>query len=795
MKFNLNKIPIYFFTLLILLIVIFIFTLKIIKLSTDFQEKELISSNIYSEIKVYENTNGIPHIIANSELDVYFALGYYHAKDRLWQMDFYRRYAQGRLSEIFGEKLLETDLFMRGINFEEIANKSFDSASVKSKKILKKYSDGINFYIEKFNHRLPFEFGTLSYKPEKWTEKDSYLISKLLTFELSFSFWLDLLYSQIVYKLDNIRAADFLNFKSNNIVVNSNDDIKDFSNIDFLTLVGKLPINTSNGGSNSWAVNSVIESDTLTMLANDPHLTIGVPSRWYQAHLTSENLNVTGYSIPGIPGIIIGRNDSVAWGITNMMADICDLYLINKIDDDYYISKNGEKTKFRFTRDTILIKNRESHIYYKKETNMSTILSDVHLWKNNKNKFFENFDICFDWTAKYTSDEFLSLHNLNKSGNAKDIDNSLKDWSGPPLIFNYITKDREIGKLAAGILPVRTKTNPNLLNPYSDNEYHWQGFYNANSIISFQKDNKIIVSANEDISNSSVKFISNYWEPNSRFDRIKSYLSEKTNPSMRDMQIIQLDNYSPYAKELLQIVKPTLEDYYSELNNQEKILVDKLLNWNYIISKELNESLLYIIFIKNLIELTYKDELGERLYKQFTFISNRPYTSILNSLYSNSILFDDITTEEIENKDIIIIYAIKKTISELKDKFGKELFNYKLADYKYLQLNHIFSNENFFSPSLSLGPFPMGGDNTTIYNTETRITNTDSVIISASMRFISEINDSIIYTVIPGGSSGDPMSSNYSDQIQLWLNGGYIRLNSSRFPDKNSELKTSFVRP
>jgi len=794
-----RSIPAFLITLIVLLIAILIFSINITRIGLDSNYSEIISPKLEDEVEVFENFNGIPHIIAKKENDLFFAIGYYHAKDRLWQMDIMRRAAEGRLSEAFGEKTLKQDLFLRSIEMGDLAQKSLRKMSAKSIEILKSYSAGVNSFIKNNKSKLQFEFGALDYEPEEWLPYHSVLIGKLMAFEMSFSFWSDYALSEIAMKIGRERAVDFIpndietlipsQLDTNNILLPELD-----SNF-ILSLIADF--GSGYTGSNSWAISYNDDNEKHMILANDPHLPINLPSRWYQMHISSPNINVIGYSIPGNPSIIAGRNDSITWGITNVMADICDIYLVKKgKNDDYYIDENGKEIEFEFIRDTIKINGKESHQYYRKRTKMSALLSESHIWNEDisRHKFFNEYNICFDWVGNKESDEVKCLYDLNKAKNYNDFKTSLEQWSAPALVFNYADKTGKVAKLPVGNIPDRGKTDPSFINPYWDKEYRWKGYKSLIGIGEQVINNDgYVLAANNNFYPEGV-FISHNWEPDSRAKRIDQLLSEKNFTTIRDFEFMQMDNFSPFAFDLLKLTLPTLARVKEKLNDHEKKAFNKLLKWNTILSKDLNEPLIYNFYKRSLIEETIKDEIGLNCYKHYSFLTNYPDRLILQLLKTdNHILFDNINTSKKENKEVIIFRSFRKAIKNLIDIYGIDgISNLTYGEVRKLELNHLFGDNKFIGPAVNLKPVGLGGDNTTLFNTESRHTKPNEVVVSASMRFITDMSDSLVYMILPGGSSGDPMSSNYGDQVQLWLNGGYLKLNMNKIPTSDFKLKSKF---
>ncbi len=826
---------------IMIVIVSFVFFNDIATKSHEGAFENYSSSVIKQKVEIFKNSYGIPHIIAGNEHDVFFTLGYMHAQDRLWQMDYFRRTGRGRLSEIFGKRTVIYDKFMRAINFISIAEMIYASLDNESKQILKSYSDGVNFYINENSGSLPFEFGALSYKPAPWHPVDCVIIERLLAFELSISFWGDIAFGDIGVKLSENKAMqlipgypddvpyilDTIDIRHEKKVrpllqsilsYNRKTDKKDRSRIsrlagsyfDFMKKMKKdLGFEGSAVGSNSWAIQKP-DADTLTtyaLLANDPHLRLGLPPRWYQVHITCPEMNITGLTIPGIPLFVIGRNDYISWGVTNIMLDDCD-YFIEKLDSaktSYFTDEKGNKAPLQYVRDTILVKNSDDIEYYKRITRRSTVISDNHIMEKTKdllhfkpdtNFFREDYCLTFSWTGTYFSNEFSAVYKIMKSRNWQDFLAGVHIWGVPGLNFTYADIHGNIGIAPSGMIPQRGRSNPNLFTPGWVQNTSWDGVSRYNNFDSIYNPVKgYVVSANNKTSRNLKQFVTNYWEPPSRSVRITDllieYMNYHTGYSARDAQVMQIDLLSPYAGKFLDVTLPVLETGQKYLNKQELKALDKLIEWDQIISMQQPASAIYNAFLERVIYNTFIDNLGERLYREYCFISNIPTRKILELLDNNDIFwFDDIRTKKYETMDYIIIKSFKDAVAKLSDYFaGKALEEWHWGDLHTVTLKHPLSENNFLEPALTIGPFPMGGNNTTINCTEYKYYEPFDVVIGASTRFITDMQDSIVYTTVPGGISGQPMEVNFGDQVQLWLNGGYLELPASRIPGDDFKLR------
>ncbi|MCX6147772.1 MAG: penicillin acylase family protein [Candidatus Kapabacteria bacterium] len=807
---------------IILIASLIIFLVKFLNSSQSNLKGEFTSDKISNEFSIYRNFYGVPHIVAQNDKDMYFASGYVQAQDRLFQMDYYRRIGYGRLSEILGSKALNTDKFFRCLAIRELAKDSYKLAPEETKIVLQSYCDGINNFIENTNE-YSFEFGALNYLPEKWTPVDCYVISKLYAFEMSFSYWSDMALGAIADRIGIQKTQELIPssqtkgpFVLEDITAEiNNSDSKNQSNIIFenktikfssyLSLLNEIKevtgFNVSAVGSNSWVRKKSNKINSGAILANDPHLQIGLPSKWYQIHLSSPSSNLTGFSVPGIPFVLIGRNDSIAWGITNLMNDDFDLFFEKMEGNDFYFSsKTNIKEKIKYTIDSIKVANGKTHLFYLRKTDRSYIISDNDklLDSNTKSKdFMKKYVLTFNWTANEKSDEITSMLKISKSNNWNDFQNSLNNWISPALNFTYCDTKCNIGLKVTGAFPKRDSCMPNLPNPGWLSGYNWKGFHYANELpVIYNPIKGFVATANNKIMKTIPFFISNLWEPNSRALRVNELLSEVSEYNYRDAELNQLDIYSHYANDLLKLTLPVLNKNNSYFTNEIKKNLILLNKWDYFVTNQSLAANIYSEFVEKLIVNTFEDELGQYLLNEYVIIGNLPSRKLLELLENNDKYWFDIkSTNFVENRDFIILKSFSDAVISLKIKSQKaKTKNYNYGMNHILNLKHVLSDNNFLRKSVGIDGLELSGDNTTINNTEAKMNKRNEVIVGASMRFIADMQDSVIYSVLPGGVSGDVVSSNYSNQIQLWLRGGYIKIPTSRSPAKDFELFVKFSK-
>ncbi|HRP01980.1 MAG TPA: penicillin acylase family protein [Candidatus Kapabacteria bacterium] len=812
MFFDLNK------TLAILLTIIIFIAISItfvIYLIDDKSETELNwhTNKILNEATIHENNYGVGHIQATNDEDLFFAVGYYQAEKRLWQMDFLRRFSTGELSEIFGKEALDIDKFIRCFEIKNISVRNWDSLSGKSQSIIQSFTNGINYYIDTHKNDLPIEFALLEYEPKPWEAWQTIAISKAMTFEFSFGIWIDIINGQIASKLGEnylkYFIPNFSDFKFNEALDKNKINV-DSNYIKTLTKMNETFGTLQSGiGSNCWTTGGTTSQGNELILANDPHTAISVPARWLEVHISNDNFNTVGLMIPGIPLPIIGRNDNISWGITSLLIDDFD-YHIEKLSKDkrFYYTNDTTKNKLVYIADTIKIKNSEPYLYYIKKTNISAIISESHLSRNLKSyssgkyypetAYFNNNALSFQWIGNKISDEILTMYKINRSENFNEFQSAFNTWVSPGLSFHYVGTDKLIKIVPAGEVPIREQShNPLIPQASYKHRYKWLGYeklYNT-SIISDTKQDGYLLSANN-LYVQSTNYITNYQEPDSRFKRINEVLAIEKPNNISRTKYLQMDQKSVYSKELLDVALKVLSTKQSLLNNLEIKALNKLNTWNNTLSSRDVAASIYTLFFSNLLKNTFSDELGNSLMSQYTFLNSISTRKLLEAITKDEEkIFDNVSTKEIENRDYIIFVSFRDAIKEGINFFeSKNISTWHYGKLHEITPSHILNRSPELSSVFKFDKFSIGGDNTTILNSGWNYNKKYEASVYPSVRFVCNLQDTVVYMVLPGGISGNPQSVNYKDQYQLWLNGGYISVPISRAINSDFKRKVSFSK-
>lgn len=807
----------------ILFSILFIFLIggyfieKMLKSSLPEYSGELKTDGIKKDIEIFRDSMAIPYIFAESDEDAAFALGYLHAQDRLFSMDLVRRAGEGRLSEILGEKTIPFDKMFRTVGIKRTIEKNINLYDPKVIRILESYSDGVNLFIKNFKGNYPIEFDILGYDPYEWEPIHSLIIVRLMGWELNMSWWVDFTFAQIVQKFGKEKALEILpDYPENSPYVIQTEYKKLASLNSSLIETDKqfrnfLGIYGTHLGSNNWVVNGKMSSSGKPIIANDPHLAFSAPGKFYAAVIKSKDLNndktgwnAAGVTIPGVPGIVIGKNEDIAWTMTNIMNDDADFY-IEKIDSsgkNYFL--NNTWKELRIIKDTIKVKDADDYIFEIKETHRGPIISEIHpgtfLFSEEQIKMPA---ISMKWLGNEFSDELNAFLKLNNAKNIPDVRAAMKDFSLPGQNFVIADKEGNIGYVFGARVPLRKSSNPTLIFDGTTTENDWLGYLAPNELpYLFNPSQNYIASANNKVVKNFKYHISNLWEPSSRIERILELLNSKNIHSKEDFMEYQIDVYSPYAKKLVKYILDSFNGIKIHDKNLQQSL-ELLSEWDFEMNSQSQAPAIYSVFFIELLKNTYYDEMGKELYNQFVFIANVPYRSIIQIIENpNSSWFDDIKTKKKETRDEIIRKSLSDALTQLEQKLGKNIANWQWGNIHKVIFKHSFSGQSaVLDKFINIGAYSIGGDGTTIFNTEYPLFESNKEIsllnhepfeniLGPQIRFVYDFeNQEDLFLILTTGQSGNVLSKHYNDMTKYWIEGKYINVKTDEQSIRNSKNK------
>lgn len=794
-------------TILIILIVLSGITYLMLKNTLPKHDGEVKLEGLSAEVKVYRDNWGIPMIKAESDEDAAFAIGFVHAQERLFQMDMARRAGEGRLSEVLGSSTLTFDKMFRTVGIYKIAKASFPKLNPLSKKILIAYSKGVNQYLLEAKGNYSPEFDVLGYDPYPWKPEHSLVIAKLMGWELNISWWTDLMFSHLIQKFGETKARELIPDFPQNAPTIIPSFLQSLSSIskglievdkNYREFVG---FSGTHIGSNNWVVNGNKSVFGKPMIANDPHLAFTAPGRWFFTMIKSKDWNVEGFTIAGMPAVVIGKNQNISWAMTNVMADDADFYAerIDSSGTKYLL--DGNWRELVIAKDTIHVKGSDDIVYEIKKTHRGSIISDIHPFKKiYPNTEVETATLSMRWTGQDLSDEMFAALSLNKAKNWEDFKEALRYFTMPGQNFVYADAHGNIGYVCAAKLPIRSSNSPSLIYDGTRSDFDWKGYVPYEEMPKlYNPFQNFIASANNKTISGFPYHISNIWEPSSRIERITELLNAKEKHSLIDFKNYQNDFISPYARKLTKHLLSSFEDV--KLNDKNlKTTLNLFENWNGEMDMRSQVPTIYSFFLKNLIQNIVGDEMSKDLLKEYVFVANIPYRKIEEFMESNSSFIDNIKTNAVETIDDILRKSLVDALSELENNYGKDVTNWQWGEIHKVTFKHMFGGKSSLLDKLiNIGPFEIGGDGTTVFNTEYSFaelyelehnsnlqhrTKMFENKLGPSMRYIYDYSQPDYFNfILPTGQAGHFMSNNYKDMNKMWQKGYYIKL-----PLKESEF-------
>lgn len=571
---------------------------------------EVAVKGLAAPVEVVRDPEGVPHLFARDDRDAAFALGYAHAQDRLWQMEYQRRIAKGRLAEIFGERAYDIDRLMRTLGLERAARRSVELADAPTRAMFEAYAAGVNAFVDAVPV-LPIEFQVLRLRPEPWTPVDSMGWLLVMAWDLSGNWRSELARLRFAARLGRERAAELLPPYPGDAPW----PLPDFAALykDLAPAAGALlsvsPATEYAVGSNNWVVTGARSETGKPLLANDPHLGLQTPALWYLAHLSTPTGNVIGGTLPGLPFVVLGRNDHLAWTMTTTNSDTQDLFIerVDPKDPTHYLTPKG-RAKFEVREEVIRVGGEERRIKVR-STRHGPVLSDVS--KPLASATPKGHVVALSWAALAEKNAASRAgFAINRARNARELQAAMRDFHSPHQNVVYADRDGRIGFLAPALVPLRRADNEAMGRvpvPGWIAKYDWEGFLAFDKLpASVDPKAGYIVTANHKITAPGYKpFLSTDWFPPYRAERIEEMLAARPKHSLDSFAKMQADSVSRLARELLPVARaarPATEDGRG---------VQALLQgWKADMTRDSAAPLAFSGWYRELTRLVYGDELG-----------------------------------------------------------------------------------------------------------------------------------------------------------------------------------------
>lgn len=737
---------------------------------------DLKLDGLNGEVNVYFDERLVPHVFATEENDAYFVQGYLHAKFRLWQMEFQTHAAAGRISEIVGSKGLTFDRNQRRIGMVYAAENALAAMEKDPQTLsaLNAYTAGINSFIEKINtSELPIEYKLLGYVPEKWNNLKSALFIKQMTNtlagydrDLEYTNALEILgeekfrilYSDIPDSLYPVipNGTDYAAASIELTTPESADSLyfKRKDTIEFVEDYKPDPLN----GSNNWVVAGSKTKSGKPILANDPHLSLTLPSIWFEIQINTPSFNAYGVSFPGIPGVVIGYNDSIAFGFTNAGRDVKDYYEVefkDKSKQSYFFNNNWVKTTLRV--ESIKIKDSVSFL----DTVAYTIFGPVTYDHSFKHSLSNEKAYALKWVAHDTSNVLKMWMLLNRAKNYNDYYEAISFFNVPGQNMIFASGTGDIALWQQGTFPLRWQDQGLFVMPGKDSSYMWKGYIPMDeNPHSLNPTEGYLSSANQRAADVSYP----YFMPGSyevyRPITINRKLAELTNITIEDMKKLQNNNYNVFAEMAVPILLQNIDS--TKLTNDEFRYLNMVSTWNLYNDVKEKGTTCFSIWWDSLSTVIFNDDLVK---DKIPVIKPEKFVLLESLSNDTSFMFiDDISTDKVETLKDQVTLALQKATLKLSELENENKLSW--GAFKNTTVYHLLKTNTL--------PFARGGLN---IGGGAGIVNATTHDHGPSWKMIIEMGSPIkAVGIYPGGQSGNPGSKYYDSFIDTWAKGEYYDL-------------------
>jgi len=722
-----------------------------------------------SPVEVFRDRWGVPHIYAGSVRDVMFAQGYVHAQDRLWHMELARRAASGSLAEVFGPVALDADRLLRRVGLRRAAEAELAQFAEAMRENVEAYAAGVNAFIEGNRNRLPPEFLILRFRPQPWMPVDGLTIGKFVGWSLSGNWDTEIVRAWIVERLGPEEAARMEPGYPVGapLIVPPGAECRGLGAplLEELRKVQEL-VGAGGGGSNNWVVDGHKSVTGKPLLANDPHLPLQMPSIWYEVHLNGGGANVIGASIPGIPGVIIGHNDRIAWGVTNTMTDGDDLFVerINP-DDPRQYAYGGKWVDGDLVREEIRVRGRREPV-------VEEVLVTRHGPIIGPSIPGERRALALRTVVAEPGQHAQSILLLNSAGNWEEFREALRQWPAPAQNFVYADVEGNIGYQMAGLVPLRAKGQGLVPSPGWTGEYEWKGFVPFDELPSVLNPptHYVATANNKIVDDDYAYFLGAEYLDGYRIQRIVELLEAREKHSLEDFRSIQGDIYSIPGRELAQHLLGL-----QSADQDARRALNFLRVWDYQLSPDSVAATIVQAFFLQMLRNTVAVKLGPLTDY---FVGKEVHPAVPDSFYLHRSaswllgLMREAPADWFAGRSWpeVMEQSLEEAVAGLRRQLGEDMSRWTWGRVHYAPFEHVLGRVRALQPLFNRGPVPVGGDMNTVAQAS-YVGSRPFVVHSytASYRQIidlSDLNRSV--AILPGGQSGHPASRHYSDMIDAW---------------------------
>jgi penicillin G amidase len=748
----------------------------------------LTVAGLHAPVEINRDQYGVPNIYSQNEHDLFFAQGYVHAQDRLWQMDLQRRAGLGRLSELLGTATLETDRLLRTIGTNRSAQQDLNGLKPETRSILQAYADGVNAYITSHRSRLPLEYRILRVEAELWEPLHTVAWAKMMQFTNNDSWRRDISRARAMQTIGTQAADAYTSYPEDGpttlstalapsaaegrqvlaqeqLLPGTEIGSVDLEPVEQALAVAQIPVGGSSIGlgSNSWVISPKHSVTGRPLLASDPHLELGVPSVWYQIGLHAPGFDVVGASLPGTIGVIIGHNNHIAWGLTNLEADVQDVY-IERLDPSnaHAYEVDGRFVPFETVEEVIRVKGQAEPVTLQVQISrhgplLNQVVKDLQQ------------PIALKWLAAASPSTLVdAIIPINRAASWEQFQEALRLWDAPMQNFMYADSSGNIGYYAAGAVPARTKPSGLTPLPGWNSEHEWPSpipFEQLPHI--FNPESGIIVSANnKPVPHDYPFYLGSSWAAPWRAQRILAQLNAKERLTLDDMAAAQADNISIFG----QTLTPYLLAAKTEDVNVQQAQA-KLAAWDYRLAADSVAAGIYEVAVWHLARAVVEDEVQQAgLPDRFLGLgANREF---LERLLKNpeNVWWDDLRTPARETRDLIIEQVLTQSVEWWRANAGNDINSWSWGAIHSTTFRHaVFGDIPLIQHIFNVTAGPTDGDLDTPQANNFSFDHPFSVRHGPGYRQVIDVgNWEESRAAVSVGQSGHAFHPHYADLVPLW---------------------------
>ncbi len=764
-------------------------------------------------VDIVRDAEGVPHMYAQSAGDAYFALGFVHAQDRLWQLELNRRIPAGRMAEILGPNAVPTDRFLRTLGVRRNAEKILANLAPDTRAVLDAYAAGINAYLAKRSGPLPPEFIiTGTHAPEPWQAADSVGWQTMMSWDLGANWTQEILRMRLAQRLPLEQINEFLAPYPGDRSPATQDYTRLYCELSGtsqqLAAVAKAapPSYIEGKGSNNWVVTGSKSESGKPLLANDPHLGLAAPSLWYFAHLSAPGLNVIGATLPGLPAVVLGRNDRITWSFTNTAPDVQDLYIerINPANDRQYQTPRGW-ADFQMRMETIRVKGQPDVRLEVRETRHGPVISGALPLLEKTALEAKKHVIAFAWTALRPDDLTLQAGvRFNRARNWPEFLEAARDFGSPQQNMVFADIDGNIGFVAPGRVPIRAAGN-DLKGlapaPGWDARYDWTGFIPFEDLPrQVNPPSSQIITANEKIVDDNYPyFITSEWALPYRARRIADLIGLRPKHNLDSFAAIQKDHVSLAMQELLPILRKA-----KPVQQREKIAVGILAQWDGSMDADRAEPLIASAWLREISRQIFADELGDALMNDYWEHRNfhQATVNVLKNQEGQAKWCGNVikpTPPVVSDCDALILRALTIALDDLERRYGSGMSQWRWGSaHAALSEHRPFGKLPGLSSVFNLQT-PTSGDTYTINAGRNNPRDEAAPFANrhaAGLRALYDLSDMENSRFMHStGQSGNVFSPLYRNLLQRWAKVEYLPMQTERASVEKNQLGTLTLAP